>query len=137
MADRDVPFRDKAIETASREEIERIQTAGLKKQVEHALNTPFYRERYKNAGITSPAVISHHCGYPQTALYHQNDLRDAYPYGLLAVPREEVVRLHASSGTTGTPTVIYLTQKDLDMASDTMARSLPPPAEAAATWCRT
>lgn len=58
MADRDVPFRDKAIETASREEIERIQTAGLKKQVEHALNTPFYRERYKNAGITSPAVIS-------------------------------------------------------------------------------
>ena len=124
MADRDVPFRDKAIETASREEIERIQTAGLKKQVEHALNTPFYRGRYKNAGITSPDVISTIADIRKLPFTTKNDLRDAYPYGLLAVPREEVVRLHASSGTTGTPTVIYLTQKDLDMASDTMARSL-------------
>jgi len=124
MADRDVPFRDKAIETAPREELDRIQLAGLKEQVEHALKTPFYRERYTSAGITSPEAITSLADIRTLPFTTKNDLREAYPYGLLAVPREEVVRLHASSGTTGTPTVIYLTQKDLDMASDTMARSL-------------
>jgi phenylacetate-CoA ligase len=54
----------------------------------------------------------------------KNDLRDAYPFGLLAVPKEEIVRIHASSGTTGTPTIIYHTRHDLDMATDTMARCL-------------
>ena len=54
----------------------------------------------------------------------KNDLREAYPFGMLCVPKEDLVRIHASSGTTGTPTIIYHNKKDLDMASDTMARSL-------------
>ncbi|HHU37387.1 MAG TPA: phenylacetate--CoA ligase [Treponema sp.] len=124
MAEQDVPFRDKKIETASREELEKVQLAGLKKQVENGLKTPFYRDRLIKAGITSPDAITKVSDIRLLPFTTKNDLREAYPFGLLAVPKEEVVRIHASSGTTGTPTVIYLTQNDLNLASDTMARSL-------------
>lgn len=124
MAEREIPFRDKAIETASRAEIERVQLAGLKRQIEQALKTEFYRGRLASAGISSPDDIRTLADIRKLPFTTKGDLRDAYPFGLLAVPKEEVVRVHASSGTTGTPTVIYLTQRDLDVASDTMARSL-------------
>jgi len=124
MEKEEVPFRDIAIETASRAVLERIQLEGLKRQVEHALNTDFYRKRFAAAGITSPDDIRTLADIRKLPFTTKNDLREAYPFGLLAVPKDQVVRVHASSGTTGTPTVIYLTQKDLDMASDTMARSL-------------
>lgn len=121
--DMEIPFLDKKIETAPREEIERIQLAGLKNQIKAALRTDFYRKKYKDLGITEDTVstLDDIRKLPFTT---KNDLRDAYPFGLLAVPKDDVVRLHASSGTTGAATVIYLTQKDLDMAADTMARSL-------------
>ena len=124
MEKEEVPFRDIAIETASRAVLERIQLEGLKRQVEHGLNTDFYRKRFVAAGITSPDDIRTLADIRKLPFTTKNDLREAYPFGLLAVPKDQVVRVHASSGTTGTPTVIYLTQKDLDMASDTMARSL-------------
>ena len=124
MAKREIPFRDKKIETAPRAVIEWIQLEGLKTQIEHALNTDFYRKRFKAAGITSSDCIKTLADIRKLPFTSKNDLREAYPFGLLAVPKDQVVRVHASSGTTGTPTVIYLTQKDLDMASDTMARSL-------------
>lgn len=119
-----VPFRDKAIETAPRAEIERIQLAGLKKQIAQALKTDFYSKRLPSCGINSPDDIESLADLRKLPFTTKGDLREAYPFGLLAVNREEVVRIHASSGTTGTPTVIYLTQKDLDTASDTMARCL-------------
>jgi len=124
MVQRDIPFRDRAIETAPRAVIEWMQLEGLKKQIEHALNTDFYKGRLKAAGIKSGDDIKTLADIRKLPFTTKNDLREAYPFGLLAVPKEEVVRVHASSGTTGTPTVIYLTQKDLDNASDTMARSL-------------
>jgi phenylacetate-CoA ligase len=124
MTEREIPFRDKATETASRQEIERIQLAGLKSQIDQALKTDFYRPRLAGSGIGSGDDIKTLADIRKLPFTTKNDLRDAYPFGLLAVPKEQVVRVHASSGTTGTPTVIYLTQKDLDMASDTMARGL-------------
>jgi len=119
-----IPFRDKRIETAPRAVIEWMQLEGLKAQVEHALKTEFYAKRYRDAGITSSDCIKTLDDIRKLPFTSKNDLREAYPFGLLAVPKKDVVRVHASSGTTGTPTVIYLTQKDLDTASDTMARSL-------------
>lgn len=124
MAQREIPYRDKKIETAPREVIEWMQLDGLKRQIDHALKTEFYGKRYRDAGITSSDCIKTLSDIRKLPFTTKGDLREAYPFGLLAVPKEEVVRVHASSGTTGTPTVIYLTQKDLDMASDTMARSL-------------
>ncbi len=119
-----IPFRDRAIETAPRAEIERVQLEGLKKQITQALKTDFYRDRLIQAGISTPDVIGSLADIRKLPFTVKGDLREAYPFGLLAVPKQEVVRIHASSGTTGTPTVIYLTQKDLDTASDTMARCL-------------
>jgi phenylacetate-CoA ligase len=124
MATRDIPYRDKAIETAPRATIESIQLEALRHQVGNALRTDFYGKRYASLGITGPDVIKSLADIRKLPFTTKNDLRDAYPFGLLAVPKKDVVRIHASSGTTGTPTVIYLTQKDLDMASDTMARCL-------------
>ncbi|HNY17522.1 MAG TPA: phenylacetate--CoA ligase, partial [Treponemataceae bacterium] len=123
-AAREIPFRDKMIETAPRAVIEWMQLEGLKKQIAHALKTPFYSARYAAAGVTGPDFIKTLADIRKLPFTTKNDLRDAYPFGLLAVPKDQVVRVHASSGTTGTPTVIYLTQRDLDLASDTMARSL-------------
>ncbi len=124
MTKAEIPFRDIAIETASRETIARIQLEGLRRQVAQGLKTDFYRKRFAECGISSPEDIGTPDDIRKLPFTTKGDLRDAYPFGLLAVPKSEVVRIHASSGTTGTPTVIYLTQKDLDRASDTMARSL-------------
>lgn len=124
MAETTIPFWEKAIETASRAEIERIQLAGLKRQITQALRTDFYGARLSSCGIRGSDDINSLADIAKLPFTVKNDLRDAYPFGLLAVPKEEVVRVHASSGTTGTPTVIYLTQDDLDTASDTMARCL-------------
>lgn len=124
MSARGIPYRDKAVETAPREVIEWMQLTALRKQVTAALKTPFYRPRLAERGISSGEDIKTLADIRKLPFTTKNDLREAYPFGLLAVPKEEVVRVHASSGTTGTPTVIYLTQHDLDMASDTMARSL-------------
>ncbi len=124
MSGAPVPFWDKEIETASRDELSSIQLACLRTQVDNALKTDFYRPRLSSCGIRGGSDIRTLDDIRKLPFTTKADLREAYPFGLLAVPREEVVRIHASSGTTGTPTVIYLTQKDLDTASDTMARCL-------------
>ena len=124
MAEREFSFWDKKAETMPRNEIETIQLELLKKQVENALLTPFYKERLTKVGITSPNDIKSLDDLKRIPFTTKHDLREVYPYGLLAVPHSEIVRVHASSGTTGTPTVIYLTAKDVDMAADTMARGL-------------
>ncbi|NLK46366.1 MAG: phenylacetate--CoA ligase [Treponema sp.] len=124
MAYKEFSFWDKKAETMSRDEIETIQLELLKKQIENALLTSFYKERLTKVNITSPNDIKSLDDLRRIPFTTKHDLREVYPYGLLAVPHSEVVRVHASSGTTGTPTVIYLTAKDVDMAADTMARGL-------------
>lgn len=124
MVYKEFSFWDKKAETMSRDEIETIQLELLKKQIENALLTSFYKERLTKINITSPNDIKSLDDLRRIPFTTKHDLREVYPYGLLAVPHSEVVRVHASSGTTGTPTVIYLTAKDVDMAADTMARGL-------------
>ena len=122
--EREFSYWDKDAETMSRDTIEAFQLAALKKQVANAFKTSFYKERLTKAGINGPDDIKTLADLRKIPFTTKYDLREVYPYGLLAVPFDQVVRIHASSGTTGTPTVIYMTAKDVDMAADTMARGL-------------
>ena len=113
-----------AIETASRDEIAGLQCERLKQTLTHVYaNVPHYRAKFDAAGVHPDDFKSlEDLGkFPFTT---KQDLRDNYPYRMFAVPREEVVRIHASSGTTGKPTVVGYTQKDVDMWADLMARSI-------------
>jgi phenylacetate-CoA ligase len=111
-------------ETRDREALRELQLIRLKKTVEQALKTPFYQKRLGDAGVTSSKDITSLDDVKKIPFTTKNDLRDAFPYGMLAVPREEVIRLHASSGTTGIPTVIYHTAADINVWADLAARSM-------------
>ena len=117
-------FWDEATETMRRAEIERRQLEDLRAAVALALKTPFYRPRLEGAGITGAADIRSLADLGRIPFTTKDHLREAFPFGMLAVDRSEVVRMHASSGTTGTPTVIYLTAKDIARWTDYLARSL-------------
>jgi phenylacetate-CoA ligase len=110
-------------ETWDRETIERVQGIRLKNSVERALRSPFYSERLGKLGI-GPADINSCADIAALPFTTKDDLRAAYPDGMNTVPMSEMVRLHASSGTTGTPTVICHTQDDLDTWADLMARCM-------------
>lgn len=111
-----------AIETADRETIEKIQLERLKDIVGHAYaHVPFYRERMDKKGV-KPQDIRKLSDIELLDFTVKNDLRDNYPYGLFAVPMEEVVRIHASSGTTGRPIVAGYTRQDLDNWAECIAR---------------
>ncbi|MBI4742588.1 MAG: phenylacetate--CoA ligase [Betaproteobacteria bacterium] len=112
------------IERASRDEIAALQTTRLKKTLAHAYaNVPAYRAKFDAAGAHPDDLrtLADLARFPFTA---KQDLRDHYPYGLFAVPMRDVVRIHASSGTTGKQTVVGYTKNDLDMWATVMARSL-------------
>jgi len=112
---------DREIETMARAELESLQLERLNATLEKAANAPFYRERFGRTGVGRLSSLAELQGLPFTT---KADLRDGFPYGFLAVPREEVVRLHSSSGTTGNPTVIYHTQADITRWQDLMARCM-------------
>ena len=112
----------KDIECASRSEIEDIQLKKLKALVAYCdKNIPFYNKKFADMGITSDKikVLSDIEHLPITT---KEDIRDSYPFGFFARPMKDIVRIHASSGTTGKPTVVGYTKNDLDMWSDCMAR---------------
>ena len=112
------------IERSSRDQLHVLQLERLRTTVASALNTPFYRERLGNIGLTDHREISSLEDLKKIPFTTKDDLRSAFPYGLLAVDREQVLRLHASSGTTGTPTVIYHSRNDLAAWTDLSARSV-------------
>ncbi len=113
-----------AIETASRDELSALQLERLKWSVRHAYeNVPHYRKKFEAAGV-HPDDIKTLADLGKFPLTSKKDLRDNYPFGMFAVPVEKIVRVHASSGTTGKPTVVGYTKNDIDMWSDMMARSL-------------
>ena len=121
MAER---YWQKEIETASREEIRAIQDERLVKTVKHVYdNVEMYRKRMDEAGIR-PEDIRTVDDLKKLPFTTKQDLRDYYPYGLFAVPTKDVVRLHASSGTTGKQIVVGYTQNDLDAWADIAARQL-------------
>ena len=112
------------IETASRDEIAALQTERLAKTLRHAYdNVPHYRAAFEARGVHPDdfRTLADLARFPFTS---KGDLRANYPYGMFAVPREQVVRIHASSGTTGKPTVVGYTRGDLDVWADVAARSL-------------
>ena len=110
-------------ECMSRDEMHALQSARLVKMVERVYyNVPFYRKKMQEMGLELGDVkgIEDITKLPFTT---KSDLRDNYPFGLLAVPRSEIVRVHASSGTTGKATVVAYTRKDLDLWSECVARA--------------
>ena len=112
------------IEIASRDEIEALQLTRLKWSLRHAYeNVPFYKTSFDDAGVHPGDLksLSDLSKFPFTV---KQDLRANYPFGMFAVPREQVARIHASSGTTGQPTVVGYTQNDLDVWGSVVARSL-------------
>ena len=112
------------IETASREEIAALQSERLVNTVKRVYeNVPHYRKKMEEAGITPDDIKGIDDLYKLPFNYKQ-DLRDTYPYGMFAVPMKDVVRLHASSGTTGKQIVVGYTQKDMDIWADCCARAL-------------
>ncbi|TSE28259.1 Phenylacetate-coenzyme A ligase [Tepidimonas thermarum] len=112
------------IETASRDELAALQLERLKWSVRHAYdNVPHYRAKFDAAGVHPDDLktLADLAKFPFTT---KADLRDNYPFGMFAVPRERVVRIHASSGTTGKPTVVGYTQRDIDTWANLVARSI-------------
>lgn len=110
------------MELMERKELEELQLQRLRNVVEKVYrNVAFYQNKFKQAGIT-PQDIKSLKDLAKLPTTRKQDLRDNYPFGLFAVPQEEVVRVHASSGTTGKPTVVGYTARDIETWSDLMAR---------------
>ncbi len=112
------------IETASRDEIAALQLLRLQASLRLAYeNVPHYRRKFEAHGV-HPDDLKSLADLARFPLSSKADLRDNYPFGLFAVPREQVVRVHASSGTTGKPTVVGYTRADIDTWAHLAARSI-------------
>jgi phenylacetate-CoA ligase len=113
-----------AIEIASRDELNALQTKRLKWSLAHAYkNVPHYRKKFDAAGV-HPQDFRRLEDLQKFPFTTKEDLRVTYPFGMFAVPREKVLRIHASSGTTGKPTVVGYTARDLDVWAELGARSI-------------
>lgn len=116
-------YWQKDIETMPREELEQFQLERLKATVALAQNSAFYARIFKEKGIT-PDSFTSLADLRKLPFTTKNDLRATYPFGLASVPLEQCVRLHSSSGTTGNPTVVLHTQRDLDEWANQVARCM-------------
>ena len=122
MSPTDLPLEP--IETASIDELRALQLQRLKQTLAHAYaNSHVYRAKFDAAGVHPDDLrtLSDLAKFPFTT---KKDLRDSYPFGMFAVPRDQVARIHASSGTTGKPTVVGYTLKDIDTWATVVARSI-------------
>lgn len=117
------PYFNREMETLSRAEIEALQLQRLRHTVAHCMQSPFYKKRFEQAGL-KPADIQSLADLRKIPFTTKQDLRDTYPFGMASVPLRDCVRLHSSSGTTGTPTVILHTRNDLDEWANQVARNL-------------
>lgn len=117
-------YFNEEFETLPRKALEALQLKRLKDTVARVYaNVPFYRETFDRAAI-KPDAIKGLADLPGLPFTTKQDMRNSYPYALFAAPMEEIVRIHASSGTTGKPTVVGYTKKDIDTWADLMARTL-------------
>jgi len=124
VQDQQVFMFEPEVETMPRDRLAALQLDRLKKTLTHAYGkVPAYKRKFDAAGI-APGDLKTLADLARFPFTVKDDLRDNYPFGFFAVPREQVLRLHASSGTTGKPTVVGYTRGDLDMWADLMARSL-------------
>lgn len=111
------------LETMTRTQIEALQLERLRSTVRHCMNSEFYRKRFEEAGL-KPEDIRTLDDLRKIPFTTKQDLRDTYPFGMVSVPLERCTRLHSSSGTTGNPTVILHTDKDIDEWANQVARNL-------------
>ncbi|GAA3656622.1 phenylacetate--CoA ligase [Nonomuraea antimicrobica] len=124
LGDPPAPHELDPIERVSRDELMALQLERLRRTLSHAYhNVPVYRDKFDRAGVhpNDCKELADLAKFPFTT---KQDLRDGYPFGMFAVPREQVARIHASSGTTGRPTVVGYTSADLDVWAQVMARSI-------------
>ena len=117
------PYFNPQLETLTREGIEALQLERLQATVKHCMNSTFYKKRFEEMGL-KPEDIKSLDDVRKLPFTTKQDLRDTYPFGIASVPLRKCVRLHSSSGTTGNPTVILHTQKDLDEWANQVARNL-------------
>ncbi|MCF8177491.1 MAG: phenylacetate--CoA ligase [Sulfuritalea sp.] len=125
MSKQDIPGSElEPIEKASLDELQALQLQRMKWSLQHAYdNVPHYKQKFDAAGVHPNDLkqLSDLAKFPYTT---KLDLRDTYPFGMFATPMRDVIRIHASSGTTGKPTVVGYTKNDISMWSAMMARSL-------------
>jgi len=114
---------DRDVETMPRPALAALQARRVKDTLERAYGLPHYRKKFDAAGVR-PADFKSLVDIARFPFTLKSDMRDHYPFGMFAVPREKLLRLHASSGTSGKPTVVGYTKGDLETWSDLMARSL-------------
>ncbi len=120
---RDDAYWDKSAETLSRDGIEKLQTGLLKSSLERAAKSKFYAERFKDIGFDAESVS----GLADLGLIpftEKKDLRLSYPYGLLCEPKDRLLRMHISSGTTGQAVAVFYTKADLELWADLLARCM-------------
>src|SRR5574344_3127316 len=114
---------NESMECMDREQLREIQSIRLKKMVSYVYhNTPCYRKKFQEMGL-SPDDIKGIDDISKRPLTNKLDLRDNYPVGLAAVPMSQIVRIHASSGTTGKPVVVLYTRKDLAIWAESISRA--------------
>jgi len=118
------PLPLEPIEKASREELAALQLERLKWSLNHAYeNSPVYRRKFDEAGV-HPSQVQSLADLARFPFTTKKDLRDNYPFGMFAVPQDQLSRIHASSGTTGKPTVVGYTARDIDTWANVVARSV-------------
>ena len=116
-------YWQKDIETMNREDLKKLQFERLRKTIEAAGNSPFYSKVFKENGITADSIQSLD-DLQKIPFTTKDDLRNNYPYGMAAIPIKDCVRIHSSSGTTGNPTVVLHSAKDLDQWANQVARCM-------------
>jgi len=116
-------YWENELETLERTDLEKLQVARLKKTIQAAMNSPYYKNLYTQLGLSADSVKSA-ADIRKLPFTTKQNLRDNFPYGFLGLPQKELIRLHSSSGTTGNPTVIFHNRHDIDSWANLMARSL-------------
>ena len=117
------PYFNPELETMTQEQLKGLQLERLQNTVRHCMNSPFYQKKFKELGIT-PDDIQSVEDVSKLPFTTKEDLRENYPFGLSCVPMKECIRLHSSSGTTGNPTVVLHTQRDINEWANAVARCL-------------
>jgi len=116
-------FWEEKIETMHAGDLQALQLERLKKTAAHAAQAPFYKNLFAKSNFDPSAILTLD-DVRRIPFTNKEDLRESWPYGLLAVSKDELVRMHSSSGTTGRSTVIFHTARDLDAWTDTLSRSM-------------
>ena len=118
-----IMYWEKELETLAQEQLESLQLERLRRTLERAITSPYYQDMYRKHGLAAQDVqnIDDIRKLPFTV---KQDLRDGYPYGFLTVEKDDIVRLHSSSGTTGQATVIFHTRHDIHDWANLMARCM-------------